>query len=478
MSNLFYAHLEAFKRRDFRAFFTFQDPATKEIKVHTKAIDYLNRLTSNDTTDDSFGGGAGGSKSFTTVYWQLMSRFAYPNTRGFFARTSLKLLRGSTSQTFRKVLKKLDVPKELIKFNGTDNFWQFDNGSRIDYIDCTKEPTDPEYERFGSFEFTNGVFEECGAIPYKAFSVLKTRTGRDNNDKYNLTNKVASTFNPTKTWVYQHYYKPYKEAKMPKDRSFIPALVYDNPFAPQTYIQNLESSTDNTIRQRLLYGNFDYDDNDLKLYNYDCIINMFSNYIVQDNSVMRITCDVARFGRDKTIICVWKEWELVKIVTIAQSDLVYVVNEIERLREQYNVSKSNVCVDSDGVGGGVQDFGGYKGFVANSKAVDDRTKEEKEKNPINYSNLKSQCAYKLQDVINNNLIRISANISIEDKELLIEDLDSYEAYKVDNDSKMSIIPKEKQKEKLGRSPDFGDNFLIRMSQELVPAVEFYDQMYL
>jgi len=43
---------------------------------------------------------------------------------------------------------------------------------------------------------------------------------------------------------------------------FIPSLVGDNPWVDKKFIERLERFPDSSIRkQRLLYGNFDFDDN-------------------------------------------------------------------------------------------------------------------------------------------------------------------------------------------------------------------------
>lgn len=51
---------------------------------------------------------------------------------------------------------------------------------------------------------------------------------------------------------------------MTPDKIFIPALVGDNPLVSQDYVDNLKKS-DKTTVERLLNGNFDYDDSDTRL---------------------------------------------------------------------------------------------------------------------------------------------------------------------------------------------------------------------
>lgn len=75
---------------------------------------------------------------------------------------------------------------------------------------------------------------------------------------------------------------------MPEYRAFIPALATDNPYLPSSYIEALKRSSEVT-KQRLLYGNFEYDDRPNKLFDFDKIQDIFTNplhngekYIVGD----------------------------------------------------------------------------------------------------------------------------------------------------------------------------------------------------
>ena len=92
-----------------------------------------------------------------------------------------------------------------------------------------------------------------------------------------------------------------------------------------------------------------------------------------------------------------------------------------------------------------------KGFVNNSKAL----------NGENYSNLQSQCAFKLADKINTNQIYLSVKDS-EVKKQIIEELEQLKRKDMDSDGKVGIIPKDQVKAVIGRSPDYRDMLLMRM----------------
>ena len=61
----------------------------------------------------------------------------------------------------------------------------------------------------------------------------------------------------------------------------------------------------------------------------------------------------------------------------------------------------------------------------------------------------------------------------EHKETIIQELEQVKRSNVDKDGKLSIIPKEKVKELLGRSPDFSDALMMRMYFELIGNKEVF-----
>ena len=173
-------------------------------------------------------------------------------------------------------------------YNAQDGVIKFANGSEILLLDLAYLPSDPLYERFGSLELTDGFIDESGEISEKCIEIILTRIGRQGNEQYSLIPKLLESFNPNKGHIYSRYYKPFKEENLPSYRAFIPALATDNPFIPESYIEALKRSSEVT-KQRLLYGNFEYDDRPNKLFEFDTIQDLFVNpaangekYIVGD----------------------------------------------------------------------------------------------------------------------------------------------------------------------------------------------------
>lgn len=446
MSVMLEAKTEMFKRGMF-------DFITRHGDVnHDKQSQALFVLTSRDVVEVLYGGAAGGAKSWTGCSWLTFMSLAYPETHWFVGRESLKRLRESTHMTFSKVFAQYGVKVGIdVKYNGQDHYWGFSNGSRIDYLDLRYLPSDSLYERYGSVEYTGGWIEEGGEINFGAYDTLKTRIGRHLNDKYNITRKLFITCNPKKNWMYNTFYKPAIKGELSSDKFYLSALVQDNPFIEKDYIKALESTTDKVKKERLLKGNWDYDDNPNAMCSYDKIIAMFDNDIAKDDNTHYLTADIARFGSDRARIGVWRGWVLVEVVSFDLSSTILIQKTIEHLRKKYRIHKYHSIADEDGVGGGVVDNTGILGFKNGAKPFDGE----------NYQNLQSQCGYKLAEHINDGDVGVECDMSEEDKECIATELQQLQTYDVDSDGKLKIKPKELIKQDIGHSPDWRDLFLMR-----------------
>lgn len=410
----------------------------------TKAYDFLNDAK---TVEVGFGGGAGGGKSVLGCLWQIEKRLKYPKTRGLIGRSKLKTLKETTLMSFFDVAKKQGLQSGVhYKYREQGSRIEFYNGSIIFLKDLFFYPSDPEFDELGSLELTDAYLDETAQITRKAFTITKTRIRYQLNEN-DLIPKILWTSNPSKNWNYTDFYLPYRKNELPDYRKFIPALAKHNPYLPKHYIETLDNLPKNE-RERLRDGNWEYDDDPTALIDYDKLMDIWSNDFVKGGE-MYISADIARFGQDSTVIGIWDGWQLIEIIQLKKKDLNQVSSIIDSLRIKNNVPLSNVIADEDGLGGGVIDFLGCKGFVNNSRPLNDE----------NYSNLKSQCYFRLAEKINRNEIFIKSN-SFEDK--INEELEQVKQHNMDKDGKKQIIPKERVKETLGRSPDFSDMIAMRV----------------
>lgn len=395
-----------------------------------------------------FGGGAGSGKSWWLCETRLVNAIRYPGYKSFLGREELKRLMSSTYLTWCKVCKHHNIPPSMWKMNGQYNYIEFTNGSRIDLLDLKYLPSDPLYERLGSLEYTDGAIEEAGEIHFLAYDVLKSRIGRHMNEEFNLPATLAITGNPKKNWTYTNFYLPSKNGTLPKDTLFVQALYSDNAHTASVYGAQLQDIKDKATRERLMLGNWEYDEDPTAMIDYERISNMWTNDFAEHGQKY-IVADIARYGSDRAIITEWSGLRLIKYKAFAISSLEDIKNVINAWRTADKIPMSNIIVDEDGVGGGVVDALHCQGFVNNSKPF----------NPV-YKNLKSECGYKLAEMAPE--IYIECDLPNAEIEMIRQELGMLKTYESDKDGKLRILPKEKIKEIIGRSPDWMDVFIMRM----------------
>jgi len=422
----------------------------------------------NESEQILFGGAKYGGKSNLGCNLIFGDALMWPATRYFIARQSLTDLRRYTMPSIYEVfdLWGLDHTKYM-KYNGQDNYFQLYNKSVVEFVDASYSPSDPDYHRFGSRQYTKGWCEEIGDMHSKAISNLFLTVGRWMNMEYKLPKKLLLTCNPHKGYGYQEFYKLFKAGILPKEKKFIIALPSDNKAGDPEYKKSLYNNPNKNERERLAYGNWEYDDDPATLIDYEKACDIFTNTHVPEGKKC-ITSDIARLGGDRIVIIKWNGFRG-KVTAYQREKLNVTTTNIETARITHGVGKSDVLVDRDGIGSGVEDFGGFKGFVNGSRPMPDPKKPlDANGKPVveNFDNLKSQCGFRMAEIIRNNGLYLECDD--EYKPLIIEELEQVKQKLVDSDGKNCLMPKDKVKEAIGRSPDFCDAILMRIWFELKP----------
>jgi len=447
----------------------------KEIKFEfyktTKQLEAWNLLMDNKTKELFFGGGAGGGKSRLGCAWAILLCTEYQGIRGLIGRKKLKRLKETTLRTF------FDVARDFGLVQGVDFIYNAQDGiitftktkSEIILMDLAHQPSDPDYDELGSLELTFAFVDEVPQITFKCWEVINSRI-RYKLDEYGLIPKCLGTGNPSNNWAYSEFYKLHKEGKLPEDRAFVQALVHDNFFISEHYIKQLEKIKTVSTRERLLHGNWEYNDDPTLLMSYEDIMDLFTN-IADESNVMYMSGDIARKGRDKMVLGIWRGLKLIKVIKIPyeiKKSTKKSADFIMKTARYYGVKFSNIVLDEDGIGGGVIDnIPNCKGFVNNSPAVltaKQKLKKKKGEFFNNFGNLKTQCYFKLADLVEVGDIEIDEDAfeSVDDKTALIEELSQIKQRDADKDGKVYTNKKEDIKSALGRSPDFSDMMMFRM----------------
>lgn len=419
-------------------FFPVQERALNALRVDSGITEVL------------FGGSAGGSKSFLGCAWQIMRRLKYKGTRGLIGRAKLDTLKKTTLNTFFEVAQLLGLKSGVhYTFNGQSNIIYFENGSEIILKDLFAYPSDPNFDSLGSLEITDYFIDEVSQISEKAVSVVRSRV-RFKLNEYSLVPKGLLTCNPSKGWLYNKYYQPHREGKLPSNREFIPALPGDNPHLPQSYLDQLDQLPEQ-LRKRLRDGDWDFDESIDVLFTTDNVLRCFRDELLTGKKY--ITADIARYGVDRTVICVWDGLSLIHITELRKAGVNESITAIRGLMEKHGVSLKDVIVDEDGIGGGVKDVMRCQGFLNGSKA----TKPE-------YQHLKAECYFKLAEYIEKSKITF-INVDKHQNDI-VQEFDMIRRKNIDKDGKLAVTGKDEIKRIHGRSPDYADAIMMRMYFEL------------
>jgi hypothetical protein len=316
-------------------------------------------------------------------------------------------------------------------------------------------PKDPNFDALGSLEITGAFVDETAQIVLKAWTVLKSRI-RYKLDEYNLIPKMLGTCNPSKNWNYKFFYKAKKTGDIAPYRKFIQSLPSDNPHLPESYIETLHQM-DEVNKQRLLFGNWEFDNDAATIISYDSIMNYWNPKHIKEGEDIYLTIDVARKGKDKTVFRIWKGWLCVKRYEMKISLITEIITKAENIQKAFKIKNSDTIADEDGVGGGVVDGLRCKGFINGSKPLYDAKAKDGD---INYTNLKNQCSIRMAKRIEAGLVGELCN----DQDVIdntSEEMEQIKYSKIDTDGKQSILPKDKVKALIGRSPDDWDDIMMR-----------------
>ena len=221
---------------------------------------------------------------------------------------------------------------------------------------------------------------------------------------------------------------------------------------------------DKAQRERLYYGNWEYDDDPNALCAYEDILAIFQNdHAFNQNERSYITCDPARKGKDKAVILLWIGWTVIQYKEYDKCTTTLIQDLVNNWRKDKGIPKNRCVADEDGLGGGVVDNCGIKGFVNNATAIDTRTKTEKIHNvaPPNYNNLQSQCGFLLAQKINSGELYIKCKLPQDVQDRVVEELEQLKEHDADKIGKKKLLPKDIIKDNIGRSPDWRDALLMR-----------------
>lgn len=173
-------------------------------------------------------GGARSSKSYS-INQLLISKFCSERSINILSvRKTKPSLRLTSYKTVTDLMKEYKIYKHFIhnktmltfKNNKQDNYWVFTG------MDST--------EKIKSTEFNYIHIEEANEFTYDDYRILKLRLSKSNPTG---NNRIYISFNPVECWIQDKLYGQ-------PDVQIIRSNYKDNPFLPQSYVDQLEALKD------------------------------------------------------------------------------------------------------------------------------------------------------------------------------------------------------------------------------------------
>lgn len=459
-----------------------------------------------------FGGGAGGGKSWLISTWSVIQCKRYPGIRIGLGRKEISNLRKTTAQTYIG-----EVHPVLGVADGRDYRYSslvdpgiyYANGSQVLFTDLAPAPSDPNFDRLGSLNLTHVVIEEAGEVVQHAAKVFSSRRNRYKNREYGITGKTIYTCNPTTNFIREEFYDVYIQRgggdhqvweftnelgepvyvelpdgrRVRAKRAFIKSLPTDNPFLSSNYLETLRSLPP-AQRRRLLEGDWDFDDDDSKLFKLHLIKTAGE---LQDDAAGWAGCDPSR-GGDKTVFTVIQGNAVTDQLTVpipaeVEDKGTYVAERYIEFCGTHGIDADHAAVDVVGIGASVQDACNRLGFkvrafnAGSTKGVRlldrhgrviEQPKSLHDGVPL-FDNIRSQGYYDLAQAMHTGSLLLLEELPHADK--LRRELAAHH-YEV-RERQTIVEKKDKIKASIGHSPDFADSLLAAWwCKTYRPAVGF------
>lgn len=180
-----------------------------------------------------------GGKTYCLLITFISLASKYPKSRWVIVRESLPTLQKTTLVTFNELLSQ-GVSDFVKEFNRQTNTVTFVNGSQLLFMSESYD-TDKELNRFRGLECNGFGLEEVNELKEVTFNKCIERAGSWNHAG-KIKPLIFCTCNPTNGWVKQKFYDRYVENKLPEKWAYIPSLITDNTYLPESYVKSLKEN--------------------------------------------------------------------------------------------------------------------------------------------------------------------------------------------------------------------------------------------
>uniref|UniRef100_A0A6M3IF81 Putative terminase n=1 Tax=viral metagenome TaxID=1070528 RepID=A0A6M3IF81_9ZZZZ len=418
-----------------------------EITLTPKQRECWQAFHNPDINSILFGGAMGGGKSY--IGCLLLANYAkwvikefnlpvtkYPIQLGFMGRNRAVDFNDTTLETWKRL-----IPKEYYYIRSQDKEIVIEEKVKYAFggLDTTEAVS-----KFSSAEFAVVFIDQAEECDRDNVAVLRSRFRLQINNTP-LPYKELYTANPKNCWLKDEFVLGNDTHKI-----FIPALPKENPYLPKTYIDSLKEAFKH--RPELLLANLEGSWDSLE--GSDIVIKdiwirqaeLTILPVIDNRKKKVIACDVSRFGDDETVLYYMEGTDIKDAMIFGQKDTMQTAGKIHIWAQEKRPDL--IGIDEIGVGAGVTDrlieMGNNVLPINSSNTGEDKNK---------YYNLRAQMWWEAGEMF----ARKDIQLTYQDSELRRQL--TAPTYEIRN-GRIKIEEKEKIKDRLGRSPDRADTYIM------------------
>ena len=372
-----------------------------------------------------YGGAMGGGKTWAICAEAIALSHDYPGNRGYLCRHTFKSFKKTTLLVLDKMLQDANLIK---RHHQSDNYYQLINDSFIYYGGLGDDLR--AIDKLKSMELGWFGIDEASETTENYFLMLCSRLRLQlPGIKYF---GIMGT-NPDPGWLKHRFIDQALD-----NHIFIPALPRDNPGLPAHYVKQLEEVFPKEWQKRFIEGDWAAFEGTSNVFPYQAILNAFETNLEPDEPI-EIGVDVARYGKNETVIVLRRGGKIEILDTISKSDLMYVAGKIIQRKKEFNPTE--IKIDADGMGGGVVDR-----LEEQDVKIMEIHGGGKARDNERFANSKAEIHWGFREKL------INGDVDLPDDIKLKAQLTSIE-YKIKSSGQLEIISKEEMKKKEIESPD-------------------------
>ena len=395
-------------------------PTGKQLLAHSIANDPLIKYL-------LYGGAKGGGKTVWLCWQSLFFCMRNPGIRGWMGRKKGKHFRESTLVTWMR-----EIPPELydIRDNSKEaciNLPGFKSTIMFGGMDA-----EDVVDKFNSMEVGFAAIDQLEELELQDYGSICGALRQKG-----MPGKFIASANPRANWCRDKFiHNPAEGYK------FVQALPGDNPHLPPDYSKRLADAFEfrPELLRAYLYGDWEQLSGEDIVIPYSITVQSAKTEI-NPTGKRFISCDVARFGDDETVIYVWDGCKVIETDITGQKDLMDTAGRIFSLYTKFGCER--VFIDAIGIGAGVCDRLSELGVSVFPVVSSESSSDDK------FLNLRAEVWFYAAELL------AGKKASIPNDPRLFADLSSA-TYQFASNGRIKIEAKDEIKKKLGRSPDRGE----------------------